>query len=117
MSSLRVTGAAMAVAFGVAVAASMAGLVRREVAERTPAVSPEPGIHKISHVVVITQENRSFDSHFEAFPGADGIPAGVCLPDSRNSGCRKPWADHYDTAPPCTPQAGETAEPPTANRR
>jgi phospholipase C len=33
------------------------------------------GIHKIEHVVVIMQENRSFDSYFGTFPGADGIPA------------------------------------------
>src|SRR3989442_527969 len=32
------------------------------------------GIHKIRHVVVIMQENRSFDSYFGTFPGADGIP-------------------------------------------
>ena len=27
------------------------------------------GIHKIKHVVVIMQENRSFDSYFGTFPG------------------------------------------------
>ena len=32
------------------------------------------GIHKIKHVIVIMQENRSFDSYFGTFPGADGIP-------------------------------------------
>src|SRR5262245_53165792 len=32
------------------------------------------GIHKIQHIVVIMQENRSFDSYFGTFPGADGIP-------------------------------------------
>src|SRR2546425_9500212 len=31
-------------------------------------------IHKIRHIVVIMQENRSFDSYFGTFPGADGIP-------------------------------------------
>src|ERR671920_458189 len=30
--------------------------------------------NKIQHVVVIMQENRSFDSYFGTFPGADGIP-------------------------------------------
>jgi phospholipase C len=40
----------------------------------------------IQHVIVIMQENRSFDSYFGTFPGANGIPmddAGVptvCLP-------------------------------------
>ncbi len=32
------------------------------------------GIHKIQHIVVIMQENRSFDSYFGTYPGADGIP-------------------------------------------
>jgi phospholipase C len=30
------------------------------------------GIHKIQHVIVIVQENRSFDSYFGTYPGADG---------------------------------------------
>ena len=30
------------------------------------------GIHKIRHVVVVMQENRSFDSYFGTYPGADG---------------------------------------------
>ena len=41
------------------------------------------GIHKIQHVVIIMQENRSFDTYFGTYPGADGIPAGVCVPDPR----------------------------------
>src|SRR5579884_3554614 len=31
-------------------------------------------IHKIRHVIVIMQENRSFDTYFGTYPGADGIP-------------------------------------------
>jgi phospholipase C len=40
-------------------------------------------LHKIKHVVVIMQENRSFDSYFGTFPGADGInlAAPPCVPD------------------------------------
>ena len=57
----------------------------------------EPGIHKIKHVIVITEENRSFDSYFGTYPHADGIPAGICLPDPRNVGCTKPWVDHHDS--------------------
>ena len=46
------------------------------------------GIHKIKHVIVIMQENRSFDDYFGTFPGADGIPMQngqptVCVPDSQ----------------------------------
>src|SRR5262249_26367733 len=54
------------------------------------------GIHLIKHVIVIMQENRSFDEYFGTYPGAVGIPAGVCLPDPRRGGCKKPYADHYD---------------------
>jgi phospholipase C len=32
------------------------------------------GIHTIKHVVIVMQENRSFDSYFGTFPGADGYP-------------------------------------------
>ena len=39
------------------------------------------GLKKIQHFVFIMQENRSFDSYFGTYPGADGIPAGVALTD------------------------------------
>ncbi len=60
------------------------------------------GIHKIRHVVIIMQENRSFDSYFGTFPGADGIPglAGhrgkvPCIPDPGEH-CVRPFHDRYD---------------------
>src|SRR4026208_650145 len=46
-------------------------------AARPPPTAPASslhGIHKIRHVIVIVQENRSFDSYFGTYPGADGIP-------------------------------------------
>src|ERR1700738_362101 len=54
------------------------------------------GIHKIKHVVVIMQENRSFDSYFGTYPGADGLPRQngqftVCVPDPATSACVKPF--------------------------
>ncbi|HEY4018970.1 MAG TPA: alkaline phosphatase family protein [Pseudonocardiaceae bacterium] len=59
------------------------------------------GIHKIQHVIVIMQENRSFDSYFGTYPGADGIPMSngqpsVCVPDSQANTCVKPYVDHVD---------------------
>src|SRR5262245_51791210 len=63
-----------------------ASLAPRSLAVRVTARRTLPiavGIHKIRHVVVIMQENRSFDSYFGTFPGADGIPRGVCVPDPR----------------------------------
>ncbi len=53
-------------------------------------------IHNIKHVVVIMQENRSFDQYFGTFPGADGIPAGVCVRDPANGGCVAPFHDPND---------------------
>ena len=57
-------------------------------------------IHKIKHVIVIEQENRSFDSYFGTFPGADGIPMTdgqptVCVPVP-TGGCQKPYHDSAD---------------------
>ncbi|HUO71660.1 MAG TPA: alkaline phosphatase family protein [Solirubrobacteraceae bacterium] len=54
------------------------------------------GIHKIQHVVIIMQENRSFDTYFGTYPGADGIPHGVCVPDPLNGGCVAPFHDAAD---------------------
>ncbi len=51
------------------------------------------GIHKIKHVVVIMQENRSFDSYFGTYPGADGIPPGACVPDPATGACVAPYHD------------------------
>ncbi len=59
------------------------------------------GIHNIRHVIIIVQENRSFDSYFGTFPGADGIPMKhgvptVCVPDPRVGHCVRPYLDHND---------------------
>src|SRR5689334_12384677 len=75
-------------------AAATVGLMATLVAT-APASSQADGIHKIDHVVVIMQENRSFDSYFGTYPGADGIPKGVCLPD-REGGCVAPYHDPAD---------------------
>jgi phospholipase C len=69
----------------------------------TPAqLSGLHGIHKIQHVVIIMQENRSFDNYFGTYPGAVGIPgiAGnpgqvPCIP-SKTGGCMRPYHDRQD---------------------
>src|SRR5436853_4708151 len=66
--------------------------------QRKPA-KPPVGIHKIKHVVFVMQENRSFDSYFGTYPGADGFPrnaAGkiaVCVPDPNAHRCVRPYHD------------------------
>ena len=59
-------------------------------------VAVAQGIHKIKHIIVIIQENRSFDNYFGSWPGV-GIPKGVCVPDPLNGGCIKPYVDHEDS--------------------
>jgi phospholipase C len=66
-----------------------------------PQATGPAGIHKIEHVVVIMQENRSFDHYFGTFPGADGIPMKdgvptVCNPDPSTAQCVKPYHDSND---------------------
>jgi phospholipase C len=58
------------------------------------------GIHKIKHIIVIEQENRSFDSYFGTYPGAEGFPMQsgqptVCVP-APTGGCQKPYHDEAD---------------------
>ncbi|MGC1381097.1 MAG: alkaline phosphatase family protein [Candidatus Baltobacteraceae bacterium] len=65
---------------------------------RSPGSDP---IHKIQHVVIIMQENRSFDSYFGTFPGANGIPMRdgvptVCIPDPSGGACVRPFHDSDD---------------------
>ena len=61
------------------------------------------GIHKIKHVIVIMQENRSFDTYFGTFPGANGIPMSngkptVCLPvGDTPTPCIKPFHSSLDS--------------------
>ncbi len=71
----------------------------------TPVAEINPGsltgIHKIQHVIIIMQENRSFDSYFGTFPGADGIPMkngvpAVCVPDPLTKTCVKPFHNTSD---------------------
>ena len=63
--------------------------------------APVKGIHKIRHVVVIMQENRSFDSYFGTYPGADGLllvrgKRTACVPFPNSRSCSKPYPDHHD---------------------
>lgn len=50
----------------------------------------------IQHVIIIMQEQRSFDAYFGTFPGADGIPMvngvpSVCVPDPATGTCVAPF--------------------------
>jgi phospholipase C len=89
-------------AIGLAFAMMLAALAWSAVGSGSAgrATAARAGIHKIRHVVIIMQENRSFDSYFGTYPGADGIPglAGnpgkvPCSPDPMTHACVKPYHD------------------------
>ena len=84
----------------VALAAAFALTAPAGTQRKTP--KPPVGIHKIKHVIVIMQENRSFDHYFGTYPGADGFPRtpegefAVCVPDPAKGDCQKPYHDTND---------------------
>lgn len=48
----------------------------------------------IQHLVVLLQENHTFDNYFGTYPGADGLPANTSMPiDPKNpsAGSIQPW--------------------------
>ncbi len=56
---------------------------------------------RIKHVIIIMQENRSFDEYFGTYPGADGIPMQngvptVCSYDPLTKICLKPYHNPKD---------------------
>jgi phospholipase C len=56
----------------------------------------------IQHIIVIMQENRSFDTYFGTYPGADGLPHNasgqftVCSPDPTTGQCIYPYHNPND---------------------
>ena len=71
-------------------------------------IDPALGIDNIDHVIVVVQENRSFDHYFGTFPGADGLPRDdqgridVCVPDPEAGHCWRPYHDRdfFDASGP-----------------
>ncbi len=64
-------------------------------------ITNQSGIHAIKHIVVIMQENRSFDHYFGTYLGAAGIPMHngvptVCVPDPATNQCVTPFHDPND---------------------
>ncbi len=64
----------------------------RDVGTPAPAGVPTTPVH---HFVTMLQENHSFDNYFGTYPGADGLPAGTCVPvdpaAKAPADCRKPY--------------------------
>ncbi len=80
-----------ALALGVCGAAVIAPPL--QAARKPPVANP------IQHIIIIMQENRSFDHYFGTFPGANGFPQNTCVPlDPANpaKGCVAPFHDRND---------------------
>jgi phospholipase C len=70
--------------------------------------TPQPSVDalalartKIKHIVIIMQENRSFDHYFGTYPGAEGFPLKngqftVCLNDPLTGKCVYPYHNPAD---------------------
>lgn len=60
------------------------------------AAEPTP-TSPIRHLVVLLQEDRSFDSYFGTFAGAEGTPGPICMPLQlpADTPCQQPY--HLDT--------------------
>src|ERR1700676_3955451 len=54
-----------------------------------------PGLSAIKNIVIVLQENHTFDNYFGTFPGADGIVGkNICLPETLGSPkCVSPYHD------------------------
>ncbi|MBX6764440.1 MAG: alkaline phosphatase family protein [Rubrobacteraceae bacterium] len=90
--------AALSALLLVLAACSGSGKVTGQTSPGTLAPGAPPGLEKIKHVIIIMQENRSFDNYFGTYPGADGIPMknghpAVCIPDPRLGHCIRPFHD------------------------
>jgi phospholipase C len=96
------------VTFGVALAVCACGGRSHSNSSAAPDASVNPAASsaiaagKVKHVIIIMQENRSFDHYFGTYPGADGIPMdggvpSVCAPDlDGDAGCVAPFHSTSD---------------------
>ncbi len=65
--------------------APLSGVLRSESVGSSPSSSPSgsPSPSPIQHVVIIIQENRTFNDFFATYPGADGTTTGKAVPNDR----------------------------------
>ncbi len=75
----------------------LSGIGTGSAAARQPGAANSP----IQHFIVLMQQNHTFDNYFGTYPGADGIPAGTCMPasfsDEMTKTCVKPF--HIENYP------------------
>ena len=85
----------------VAVAGTSQGSYTTKAAGRAAVAPRLTGLSKIKHIIMIMQENHSFDNYFGTYPGADGIPMvsgtpTVCSPNPVRGTCDAPYHDTGD---------------------
>jgi phospholipase C len=91
-----VVGVAAVMGVGAMSVALLAGPPSPRPSQAHP-ITERPGIETIEHIIVVVQENRSFDHYFGTYPGAEGIPRkpngrwAVCIPDPVLGHCVKPY--------------------------
>ena len=70
---------------GVAVGGTVLPLSLRRALAATLSDPPAGTLADIEHIVILMQENRSFDHYFGTMPGVRGFadPAAIRLPDGR----------------------------------
>lgn len=70
----------LAAALGALVVAASIGVGTPAAASTADAAARLPTTTPIKHFLVLMQANHSFDNYFGTYPGADGLPAGTCVP-------------------------------------
>lgn len=82
----------------VAVGLIVAALLLTNFAVPWPASSRDMGeTTPIRHLFVIMKENHAFDNYFGTFPGAEGIPPNVRLPDGSGGTIAPHWIESHST--------------------
>lgn len=72
-------------------AATVVSIVTRPPAPPPATPRTIPAVTPIQHFIVLMKENHGFDNYFGTYPGADGIPPNVSLPDGSGGTVSPHW--------------------------
>lgn len=70
-------------------------VVERRLRARAGQEPRNQDLSKINRIVIVLQENHTFDNYFGTYPGAEGVVGkGICLPETVGSAnCVSPFHD------------------------